>query len=173
MTSAPVSSRSGRSNATSEDPASQQAKQFDHAIALFQSGQFKAARAIFEQVAEGPTRDLTFSAKMHVRMCDKRMEQAMPSLETADDHYNYGVALTNQRRLPEALQQLRQALAMKEASYFHYALGYCLALSGDAPAAIQHTKRAIEMDAANRTALRNDSEFVAALGSANVQAILR
>ncbi len=173
MTSAPVSSRSGRSNTPTEDPASQQANQFDQAIALFQSGQFQAARALFEQVAEGPTRDLAFSAKMHVRMCEKRMEQAAPALETAEDHYTYGVALTNQRRLPEAQRQFQQALAMKEASYFHYALGYCLALSGDAPAAIQHTRRAIEMDAANRTALRNDAEFMAALGSANVQAILR
>ncbi len=173
MSTVSASARSSRSQTTGEDPATQQSKQFEQAIALFHSGQFKAARAVFEQAAEGPSRDLAFSAKMHVRMCEKRMEQAVPVLESAEDRYNYGVALTNQRRLPEAQQQLGQALAMKEASHYHYALGFCLALSGDAAAAVAHTKRAIELDGANRAALRNDAEFVAALGPANLQAILR
>lgn len=172
MTPAHVSSRPSRPDSAG-DPGSLQTGQFEQAMTLFRGGQFQPARELFAQATEGPSRDIAFSAKMHIRMCEKRMEQAAPLLETADDYYNYGVALTNQRRLSDAAQQLEQALKMKDVSHYHYALGFCLALSGDSAAAIAHTKRAVEMDPASRTALRNDSEFMAALGNSNVQAILR
>jgi Flp pilus assembly protein TadD len=93
-------------------------------------------------------------------MCDRRLEQDKPNLGTAEDHYNYGVALLNTRKVPEARSYLEQALRMTPgADHIHYALALAQALDGDLAKAHENLKRAIELEPRNRRLARQDADF--------------
>src|ERR1039458_9842500 len=88
-----------------------------------------AARELFERAAAGPERDVANRARMHMAMCDRRLQQEPVNLQSAEDYYNYGVALINTRKLAEARQNLEKALVMTpHADHVHYALALAQAL---------------------------------------------
>ena len=50
-------------------------------------------------------------ARLHISMCDRRLQQATVNLGTADEYYNYGVAMINARKLVEARSALEYSRA--------------------------------------------------------------
>jgi tetratricopeptide (TPR) repeat protein len=137
----------------------EQSEAFESAIALFHSGQFTAARTLFREAASGPNREMTHAALSHARMCERRIG-APPAPASAEERYNYAIALINERRFEAAEAQLRQALAQApNGDHIHYALALCRGLSGDLAGAYTHIKRAIELHPRNRAVARNDADF--------------
>jgi tetratricopeptide (TPR) repeat protein len=149
------------SNSTSgTDGASSQFTSFEAGMKLFHARQFKEARELFAQALRGPERDVANRAQLHLAMCDRRLQQITVSLGSAEDYYNYGVALINSRNLPEARTYLEKALEMSPAAdHVHYALALAQALSGDMMNAQQNLKRAIELEPRNRLLARQDADF--------------
>jgi tetratricopeptide (TPR) repeat protein len=139
---------------------------------LFHEREFRQARDLFEKASSGPNREIVFAARTHQRMCEQRLEKSAVRLETPDDYYNYGVALTNERRLDEARKYLEKAVSMRSADHYEYALALCLGLEGDIDGAASHLRRAIELDPRNRSAVRKDSDFSELLQHAAFQAVL-
>ncbi|MGE5487682.1 MAG: tetratricopeptide repeat protein [bacterium] len=141
-------------------PPADQAETFSRAIAALQARRYAEASALFAFAAEGPDRGMAHSARVHMRICERRMQSDGVELKSADDHYNYGVALLNERRLAEADRQLRAAIEKApQGDHIHYALAICLALRGDLAGAYASLKRAIEIDPRNRIAARRDPDL--------------
>ena len=93
-------------------------------------------------------------------MCNRRLEQTTVSFDTAEDYYNYGVALINTRKLTEARTHLEKALEIApESDHIHYALALAQALAGDFAGAYENLKRAIELEPRNRLIARQDADF--------------
>jgi tetratricopeptide (TPR) repeat protein len=144
-------------------PASSGAKQlaiFEGAMRLFHARKLKEAREMFEQAAAGPERDVAQRARLHMAMCERRT--GMPALElgSAEDYYNYGVALINLRKTAEARSHLEKALEIAPGSdHIHYALALAQALGGDLNSAHENLKRAIELEPRNRLIARQDADF--------------
>src|SRR5215472_7394868 len=112
--------------------AARQLSSFEAAMKLFHARKLKEARDLFETAASGPERDVAQRARLHIAMCDRRLQQATVNLGSAEDHYNYGVALINSRNIGEARAHLERALEMAPGSdHIHYALALAQALSGD------------------------------------------
>jgi tetratricopeptide (TPR) repeat protein len=133
---------------------------FEAAMKQFHARNFKAARELFEQAAQGPERDVAQRAKLHISMCDRRLQQDHVPLGTAEEYYTYGIAMLNARKLAEARASLEKAVSMApDADHMHYALAGALALLGDVNGAHDRLKRAIEMEPRNRIAARQDSDF--------------
>jgi tetratricopeptide (TPR) repeat protein len=133
---------------------------FESAMKLFHARSFEQARKLFTAASEGPERDVAQRARLHVAMCDRRLQQASVSLSSAEEYYNYGVALINTRNLLEARASLEKALEMApNTDHIHYALALAQALSGDFTMAHQNLKRAIELEPRNRTIARQDADF--------------
>lgn len=140
--------------------AQRQLAAFESAIKLFHTRSFSPAREHFEQAARGPERDVAQRAKLHVAMCERRLAQDAVHLDTAEDYYNYGVALINTRKLEEARQHLARALEMSpKADHVYYALGVAQALGGDLFNAYENLKRAIEIEPRNRLIARQDADL--------------
>jgi tetratricopeptide (TPR) repeat protein len=139
-----------------------QNKTFERAISQFHARKYKDAKELFEQAAQGPSREMAHAARLHIRMCEQRLTAATgPEPRTVEDFYNLAVALINRRDLAAAETQLRQALAMMEnGDHLHYALALCRGLQGDAEGAYNHLKRAIDLQPRNRAAARNDPDFL-------------
>ena len=140
--------------------AQAQLKSFEQAIRLFHARKFGEARELFVKVQAGPNREMAHNADLHTRMCDRRLEQPAVDLKTAEEHYNYGIAMINARNLADACQHLEAALKLEpQADHVLYALALCKGLSGDVSAAHDHLKRAIELEPRNRIAARQDADF--------------
>jgi tetratricopeptide (TPR) repeat protein len=133
---------------------------FDAAIKLFHKRNFKEARDHFVEASGGPERDVAQRARLHVAMCDRRLQQATVELRSAEDNYNYGVALINSRKMAEARAHLEKALAIAPGSdHIHYALAVAQAISGDFASAHENLRRAIELEPRNRAIARQDADF--------------
>lgn len=137
-----------------------QLSSFEAAMKLFHTRQLKEARELFVLAARGPERDVGNRAQLHIAMCDRRLQQATVTLRSAEDYYNYGVALINSRNLAEARTHLERALEMAPgADHVHYALALAQALSGDFTNAQLNLRRAIELEPRNRLIARQDADF--------------
>jgi tetratricopeptide (TPR) repeat protein len=115
---------------------------------------------MFERTAQGPERDVAQRSKLHISMCDRRLQQDVVSLGSAEEYYTYGVALLNARKPAEARASLEKAVSMDpSAEHMFYALAGAMALTGDLNGAHESLKRAIEIEPRNRLAARQDADF--------------
>jgi tetratricopeptide (TPR) repeat protein len=147
---------------------------FEAAMKLFHARKFKEARDLFEQAADGPERDVAQRSRLHTAMCDRRLQQA-PALDlgTAEEHYNYGVAMINARNIAEARLHLEKALAIAPGEeHIHYALALAQGLSGDIAAAHENLRLAIELEPRNRLIARQDADFAPLVHQAAIHALL-
>ena len=144
---------------TAPSPGGQLAS-FESGIRFFHARKLKEARDQFVEAAAGPECDVAQRARLHIAMCDNRLHQATVSLGSAEDYYNYGVALINSRKVAEARTHLEKALQIAPGSdHIHYALALAQALSGDVASAYDNLKRAIELEPRNRIIARQDADF--------------
>jgi len=140
--------------------AAKQLSSFEAAMKLFHTRKLKDARELFQIAEGGPERDVAQRARLHIAMCDRRLEQEIVELGSAEDYYNYGIALINARKVTEARTHLEKALQMAPgADHIHYALALAQALSGDVMSAHDNLKRAIELEPRNRILARQDADF--------------
>ena len=162
----PSSAKNGRP-AKSEPPppalpsgAKIQYDAFERAIQLLHKRSFREAKEMFEKARTGPNLEISVNAATHVRMCERRLAAPLPEPKSAEEHYNYGIALINLRDIELARRHLDIALKMEpRADHVHYAMGVCQALSGDAQGAYDSLKRAIELQPRNRMVARQDSDL--------------
>jgi tetratricopeptide (TPR) repeat protein len=133
---------------------------FEAAMKLFHARKLKEARDLFQQATNGPERDVAQRANLHMAMCDRRLQQATVSLGSAEDYYNYGIALINSRNLAEARTHLEKGVEISPgADHIHYALAVAQALAGDLNAAFGSLQRAIELEPRNRLTARQDADL--------------
>jgi len=127
----------------------------------FNKQNFRRAKALFEKVVGGFSRELAERARVHLAICEQRLQRPAPvRLRTADDHYHYAVAQINAGNYDQARVHLGKAgkLAPK-ADYVQYALASVAALTGEAEEALERLERAIKLSPENRYHARNDADF--------------
>jgi len=130
------------------DPRVQaQLKLYDEALALFHQQKFSRAKQELEKVLEGPSKELSDRARMHIKIAEQRMKPATEqNPRTADEHYQRGVAMMNVGRWDDARESLDKARkAAPKADYIHYALAALDCLTGEADSAMKNLKVAIDL----------------------------
>ena len=140
--------------------AEAQMRRYEEAYRLFRSQSFAQAKAAFELAIEGPQRELTHNARLHVAMCERRMQTAPAEFTTAEENYNYAIARLNTRELPIARRYFETALGLAPAGdYIFYGLALCCGLSGGLQGCYENLKRAIDLQPKNRLIARQDPDF--------------
>lgn len=169
----PVGEGAAAVSAPQPNAALDQLQFYEAGMRLFHTGKYREARDLFMQSLAGPERDVAHRAELHIRMCDRRLEVPKPVLNTAEDHYNYGVAMLNARDLAAARYHLQIALAMDSgADHVLYALALCHGLAGDLQGAYENLRRAIELQPRNRISARQDADFAAFIHSPTFEPLL-
>ncbi|MEO8370041.1 MAG: tetratricopeptide repeat protein [Candidatus Solibacter sp.] len=160
-------------NPEAPTPAAVQLAAYEGAMRLFHARKLGEARGFFLEASAGPGRDVAQRAQLHIAMCDRRLEQAAVSFGSAEEYYNYGVALLNLRNAVEARTHLEKALTIDpSADHIHYALALAHALTGDLAGAHDNLRRAIELDPRNRMMARQDADFAPLVNQAAFRSLL-
>jgi tetratricopeptide (TPR) repeat protein len=144
------------------DPKVAQAmKVYEEAMKQFNRQNFRRAQEEFEKVLAGPSRELAERARVHIAICEQRMQRPAPvRLRTADDHYHFAVSQINLGNYEDARLHLEKARKLSPKSeYIHYALASVAALTGEADEALDSLTKAIELRPENRYHARNDADF--------------
>jgi tetratricopeptide (TPR) repeat protein len=150
---------------------------FERAIKLFRAQQFLEARDLFQIASEGSQREVAHNARLHINMCNRRIEKPEMQLQSIEDFYNVGVERLNARDFDGARRNLLKAVELTRsdgdaADHVYYALAACQALSGDSRGAYENLKRAIEIEPRNRVAARQDPDFAGAVQQQSLQPLL-
>lgn len=146
---------------------------FGKAMSHFGAGDFRKARSLFEEASSGPSAGVGESARMYARICEQRLNSGHVSVKTAEDHYNYGISLLNQRKLDDAIKHLKAAISQGEDSGdAYYALGLASGLSGDVHSARQHLERAFQLNPKTRALARTDSDFQSLMEHAELRRLI-
>jgi hypothetical protein len=139
-----------------------QMKQWEEAVRMFSQKQFAAANERFMLAATGPAAHISDKARSYAQICARKTGGAEVDLQTADDHFNYGVERLNARDMDVARRHLDRALAMEpDGEHILFTLALCCGLAGDGAAACENLKRAIALEPKNRILARQDPEFSA------------
>ncbi len=138
----------------------QQVKLYEEAIKEFNEQRYARAKAAFEKVREGFSKELTDRAVMHIRICEQRLAKQGGTPRTVEENYNSGIAMMNLGRWDEAREFLEKAKKqLPKGEHIYYALAALDSLTGEADGALAHLKRAIELRPENRYHARNDEDF--------------
>jgi len=103
------------------DPRVQaQLKLYDEALALFHQQKFSRAKQELEKVLEGPSKELSDRARMHIKIAEQRMKPATEqNPRTADEHYQRGVAMMNVGRwMMRARAWIKHAKQLRKPTIF-------------------------------------------------------
>jgi tetratricopeptide (TPR) repeat protein len=159
-TKAAVASTSGGGDGAAVSAAEAQLRHYEEAYRLFRSQSFAQAKVAFERAIDGPQRELTHNARLHVAMCERRMQSAHVDFSTAEEHYNYAIARLNSRDLSIARRHFESALSMApNGDHIYYGLALCCGLGGDYQGCYENLKRAIDLHPRNRLIARQDPDF--------------
>jgi tetratricopeptide (TPR) repeat protein len=159
------------------DATETQLQLFERAVKLFRAQQFEEARELFAKAAQGTAREVAHNARLHINMCNRRLEKPDLELRSIDDFYNVGIERLNARDLDSARRNLQKAIELTRgdgdlADHVYYGMAACQALSGDWRSAYENLKRAIEIDPRNRAAARQDPDFSGAVQQPTLQVLL-
>lgn len=149
-----------------------QLETFNRAMEAFHQRDFKKAKDLFETAANGPAREVAFSAKTHARMCEQRLAKDAMKFDSPEDYYAYATALANRQQYREAIPLLLKALQLREADHYHYALALCLGQSGDLDGAMRHLSRAIEIAPRNRGLASTDPDWAELIRQPKIRELL-
>ena len=167
---APVKSAAEVKAAVAQEAAAQQVrvalqlqmKHWEQAVQLFSQRKYAQALARFGEAAGGPAAHISDKARSYSQICERKIGGADVNLQTADDHFNYGVERLNARDMEAARRHLDRALALQpNGEHILFTLALCCGLAGDGAAACENLKRAISLEPKNRILARQDPEFMA------------
>ncbi|MGH9453260.1 MAG: TPR end-of-group domain-containing protein [Terriglobia bacterium] len=138
----------------------QAVKNYENGIRLFQKESYEKAREVFEKLAAQGPAEIADRARIHLQICDRKMNRTNSTLRSTEDYYLTGVTELNARNLDAALEHLTKALKMDSGrGEIRYALATVHALQGNADGALEHLKAAIEIRSQLRFQARQDGDF--------------
>ena len=147
--------------ALADNPLFAQAVQnYEAGLRLMQERKFERAKAIFQKVAAGPSKELAERVAVHLNAISQALARSSTTFKSAEEHYDYAVALMNQSDYDGARDHLeKMAKQQPKSDYVWYGLAALNALQGRGEEAMKQLTEAIRLNPNNRIQARNDADF--------------
>jgi tetratricopeptide (TPR) repeat protein len=166
-TKAVTSSKASSGRVPPAKPAPPPDPRYSHALENYQAGikalqerKFERALGLLQKVLEGPSRELADRAAVHMSSARQNLAKAATSFGSAEEHYDYAVALINGGDYEGARNHLEQIVKKTpKADYAVYGLSVLDCLEGKVEDALRRLDQAIKMNPQNRLQARNDTDF--------------
>ncbi len=143
------------------DPKFAQAVQnYEAGLRALQERKFDKAKASFQKVLEGTSRELGDRARIHLSTCNQQTVKSELHFQTPEEHYDYAVSLMNQGDYVgarEHLEKLQKSPAQRDYVLYGFAALDCL--TGHLEDALRRLGEAISVNAHLRFQARNDGDF--------------
>ena len=135
-------------------------KNFELGARAFHKQNFEKAKEIFEKLASSGVAGVAERARVHLRLCERKLSRPAPAPKKPEDLYTLGVGALNSRRLDDAIEYLNKAQkSAPKLEHVCYALAAAYSLRGDAADALQNLKEAIALRPQNRILAKRDEDF--------------
>ena len=147
--------------AAKPDPAFTQAVQnFEAGMKFLQSQKFDKAEPLLAKVVASPDKGLADRARMYLNVCKQQMARTSATFKTAEEQYDYAVALMNRGDYDEARNHLQRLIKSNpKADYAVYGLAVLECLNGRTEECLRTLQQAITLNPSLRFQARNDSDF--------------
>ncbi len=144
-----------------EDPRFKQAvENYETGLRLLQEKKYEKAKTAFTKVVAGPSKELADRVAVYLNACNQALARSQTSFKSAEERYDYAVALMNQGDYEAARDHLeKMAKQWPKADYVWYGLAALNALQSRSAEALRHLEEAIKLNPASRIQARNDSDF--------------
>jgi tetratricopeptide (TPR) repeat protein len=144
-----------------EDPRYTQALQaYEAGLRALQEHKFDKAKAQFQKVIGGPSRELADRANVHLNACNQHLERSTANqFKSPEEHFDYCVSLMNIGDYVGAREHLEKLLKQARTDYVVYGLAALDCLTGHVEDSLRHLDEALRMNPQLRYQARNDSDF--------------
>ena len=155
--------------------ATEALKTYEEALKVFKKGDYSRAVSEFEAIVKDypGEREICDRSRLWVAAAKARLA-SQPAAKTPDEHYYRGVLAANEGRLEDAASSFQAAVSQDpRGDRAYYGLAALSGLRGETSGAVAHLAKAMEINPSNRVralndadfdTLRDDPEFMAALG---------
>jgi tetratricopeptide (TPR) repeat protein len=143
------------------DPAFTQAVQnFEAGMKLLQGQKFDKAEPLLAKVVAGPDKSLADRARIYLNLCKQQLARTSTSFKSAEEHYDFAIALMNRGDYDEARNHLQRLIkGNPKADYAVYGLAVLECLNGRVEECLRTLQQAIALNPNLRFQARNDSDF--------------
>lgn len=143
------------------DPAYSQAVQnFEAGMKFLQAQKFDKAEPLLAKVAASPNKGLADRARMYVNVCKQQMANSPTNFRSAEEQYDYAVALMNRGDYEDARTLLHKIIKSNpKADHAVYGLAVLDCLCGRVEECLRALQQAITLNPSLRFQARNDSDF--------------
>jgi tetratricopeptide (TPR) repeat protein len=129
-------------------------------LKAMQERKFDKAKAAFQKVIAGGSRELADRANVFLNTCNQHMAKPSTSFKTPEEHYDYAVSLMNLGDYVVAREHLDKIIKQAPAAdYAWYGLSLLNCLTGHQEEALRQLSEAIKLNPRYRFQARNDSDF--------------
>jgi len=151
-----------KKSAVADDPQVAQAlANYEAGLRALQEHKFEKAKAQFEKVLAGPSRELIDRANVHLNTCNQHLERTTTQqFKSVEEHYDYAVSLMNLGDYVSAREHIEKLLKQSpKADFVIYGLAALDCLTGHVEDSLKHLDEALRLNASLRFQARNDSDF--------------
>lgn len=143
------------------DPAFTQAVQnFEAGMKLLQGQKFDKAEPLLAKVVAGPDKSLADRARVYLNVCKQQLARTSTSFKSAEEHYDFAIALMNRGDYDEARNHLQRLIKSNpKADHAVYGLAVLECLNGRVEECLRTLQQAITLNPNLRFQARNDSDF--------------
>jgi tetratricopeptide (TPR) repeat protein len=143
------------------DPRFTQAVQnYEAGLKAMQSHKFDKAKASLTKVLEGPSKELSDRARVHLNTCNQQLGRIANTFRTPEEHYDYAVSLMNSGDYDGTRTHLDKLLKQHpKADYAAYGMAVLDSLTNRVEDCLRNLQHAIKLNPSNRFQARNDSDF--------------
>ena len=143
------------------DPAYTQAVQnFEAGMKFLQGQKFDKAEPLLAKVIAGPDKGLADRARMYLNVCKQQMANSSTNFKSAEEQYDYAVALMNRGDYEDARALLHKIIKNHpKADHAVYGLAVLDCLCGKTEECLRSLQQAITLNPNLRFQARNDSDF--------------
>jgi len=147
--------------AIADDPKYSQAVQnYESALKALQERKFDRAKAAFQKVLDGSSKELADRARVHMCACNQQLDRSPLQFTTTEEHYDYAVSLMNSGDYVAAREHLEKLQNKAgQLDYLLYGLAALDCLTGRVEDALRRLDEAIRTNPSLRFQARNDSDF--------------
>lgn len=139
---------------------SQAVDNYQAGMKALQERKFEKAVQLLHKVVDGPSRELAERAALHMNTARQQLAKTTSSFKSAEEQYDYAVALMNSGNYEGARGQMEQILKKNQkADYAVYGLSVLDCLEGRVEDALRRLDQAIKLNPQNRLQARNDTDF--------------